>query len=203
MGCLQGCIAISFDAGEEDMNWIGALIAFIYPGVGVVSGFVYHLLFSPIAWRFIYLLSLSLWIGGMAFFSFVAAPSLFNVLPRDEAGKVVADIFPKYYWQGIICGTISLIMSVALGIRTRWSSPLIVRTILLGMMIFGVLYSVLVLQPKIHVVRAQTTSLESLSPTDPLRLEFGRLHRHSFSVNAAVLLLGVVVVFITAFTMKV
>jgi hypothetical protein len=45
--------------------------------------------------------------------------------------------------------------------------------------------------------------LESLAPTDPLRLEFGRLHGRSFSVNAAVLLLGVLVVFITAFTMKV
>ena len=58
--------------------------------------------------RFIYLLSIALWIGGMAFFSFMAAPSIFHVLAREEAGKVVADIFPKYYWQGIICGAIAL-----------------------------------------------------------------------------------------------
>jgi uncharacterized membrane protein len=153
--------------------------------------------------RFIYLLSVALWIGGMAFFSFLAAPSIFKVLPREEAGRVVSDIFPKYYWQGIICGAIALATSVVLGMRERWNILLIVRTIMIGVMVIGVLYSVVVLQPKIQAVKAQITSFESLSPTDPLRLEFGRLHSRSFSVNAAVLLLGVIVVFITAFTMKV
>jgi len=153
--------------------------------------------------RFIYLLSVALWVGGMAFFSFLAAPSIFKVLPRENAGRVVSDIFPKYYWQGIICGAIALATSVALGMRERWNILLIVRTIMIGVMVIGVLYSVVILQPKIQAVKAQITSFESLSPTDPLRLEFGRLHGRSFSVNAAVLLLGVIVVFITAFTMKV
>jgi hypothetical protein len=153
--------------------------------------------------RFIYLLSIALWIGGMAFFSFMAAPSIFHVLAREEAGRVVADIFPKYYWQGIICGVIALLTSVVLGVRERWNMLLIVRTIMIVAMLIGVLYSVAILQPKIQTVKAQVTSFESLAPTDPLRLEFGRLHGRSFSVNAAVLLLGVVVVFITAFTMKV
>jgi uncharacterized membrane protein len=153
--------------------------------------------------RFIFLLSIVLWVGGMAFFSLMAAPSIFNVLPREEAGKVVGSIFPKYYWQGIICGAIALITSVALGMRDRWNVLLIVRTIMIGVMVVGVLYGVIILQPKVQAVKAQITSFESLSPTDPLRLEFGRLHGRSFSVNAAVLLLGVIVVFITAFTMKV
>lgn len=153
--------------------------------------------------RFIYLLSIALWVGGMAFFSFMAAPSIFKVLAREEAGKVVSDIFPKYYWQGIICGVIALVTSVALGMRDRWNMLLIVRTIMIGVMVIGVLYAVVILQPKVQAVKAQITSFESLSPTDPLRLEFGRLHGRSFSVNAAVLLLGVIVVFITAFTMKV
>lgn len=153
--------------------------------------------------RFIYLLSIALWLGGMAFFSFLAAPSIFNILPREEAGKVVSDIFPKYYWQGIICGAIALITSIALGTRDRWNTLLIVRTIIIGVMVLGILYAVVILQPKVQAVKAQITSFESLAPTDPLRLEFGRLHGRSFSVNAAVLLLGVIVVFITAFTMKV
>jgi uncharacterized membrane protein len=153
--------------------------------------------------RFIYLLSIALWIGGMAFFSFMAAPSIFKMLPREEAGKVVSDIFPKYYWQGLICGAIALVASVALGMRERWNILLIVRTIMIGVMVIGILYSVVILQPKIQAVKAQITSFESLAPTDPLRLEFGRLHGRSFSMNAAVLLLGVIVVFITTFTMKV
>ena len=153
--------------------------------------------------RFIYLLAIVLWIGGIAFFSFLAAPSIFKVLPREVAGNVVADIFPKYYWQGIICGVIALGTSVLLGMRDRWNSLLIARTIMIGVMLIGVLYAVVILNPKVQAVKAQITAFESLAPTDPLRLEFGRLHGRSFSVNAAVLLLGVIVVFITAFTMKV
>src|SRR5918996_3280417 len=121
--------------------------------------------------RFIYLLSVALWIGGMAFFSFLAAPSIFKVLPREEAGRMVSDIFPKYYWQGIICGAIALVTSVVLGMRERWNILLIVRTIMIGVMVVGVLYSVVILQPKIHTVRAQITAFEALSPTDPLRIE--------------------------------
>jgi hypothetical protein len=153
--------------------------------------------------RFIYLLSIALWIGGMAFFSFMAAPSIFKVLGREEAGKVVADIFPKYYWQGIICGAIALLTSVVLGMRERWNILLIVRTIMIGVMFIRWWPTFFRNTTGIQTVKAQITSFESLSPTDPLRLEFGRLHGRSFSVNAAVLLLGVVVVFITAFTMKV
>jgi uncharacterized membrane protein len=156
-----------------------------------------------VALRFVYLLSIVLWIGGIAFFSFMAAPSIFKTLPREEAGRVVSDIFPKYHWQGIICAAIALATSVALGMRNRWNILLIVRTITIAVMLIGVLYSMVILQPQIQAVKAQIPSFESLSPTDPLRLEFGRLHGRSFSVNAAVLLLGVIVVFITAFTMKV
>ena len=153
--------------------------------------------------RFIYLLALALWVGSMTFFSFLATPTIFKVLPRDEAGTVVTAMFPKYYWLGIICGVIALATSLMVGALTRWSVLLIVRSILLGLMIVGVSYSFLVLEPKIHAVKAQITSFESLSPLDPLRIQFGRLHGRSFGINAAVLLLGVIVVFITAFTMKV
>jgi putative copper export protein len=153
--------------------------------------------------RFVYTLALALWVGGMAFFTFVAAPSIFRVLQREAAGNVVADIFPKYYWLGIICGLIALGTSLALGMRTTWSRLLVIRILLLGVMLIAVLYSAFVLQPKIQSVKAQVTSFESLAPTDPLRVEFGRLHGRSFAVNGAVLLLGVGVVFLTAFTMKV
>ncbi len=153
--------------------------------------------------RFIYLLALAVWVGSMTFFSFLAAPSIFKALPRDEAGIAVTAMFPKYYWLGVVCGVVTLATSFAVGLRTRWNVLLLLRMILLGLMIAGVLYSVLVLQPKIHAVKVQIPAFERLSPTDPLRMEFGRLHGRSFGINAAVLLLGVVVVFITAFTMKV
>ena len=153
--------------------------------------------------RFVFSFAVALWIGGMAFFTFIAAPSIFTVLPREAAGNVVADIFPKYYWLGMACGVIALIVSLALGVRTNWNRVLIIRTLLVGVMLIATLYAAFILQPKVQAVKAQVSSVESLAPTDPLRLEFGRLHGRSFAVNAAVLLLGVIVVFLMAFTMKV
>jgi uncharacterized membrane protein len=169
----------------------------------IVNRFLFLEGLWPVLLRFLYLLSLSLWIGSMTFFSFMVAPSIFHTLPREEAGKVVAAIFPKYYWQGAICGIVALAVSIVLGTRTRWSNLLLLRVILLSLMLLGVLYSVVILEPRIHAVKAQVSSWESVQPTDPLRIEFGRLHARSFGVNAAVLLLGLIVLFLTAFTMKV
>ena len=45
--------------------------------------------------RYLLLLALVLWIGGIVFFSFIASPSVFKILPREQAGQVVGDIFPK------------------------------------------------------------------------------------------------------------
>lgn len=42
--------------------------------------------------RYIELLSLTLWVGGIAFFSFIASPSIFAVLGTEGGGKVVRDI---------------------------------------------------------------------------------------------------------------
>lgn len=47
--------------------------------------------------------SLGMWLGGMVFFSFVGAPTTFDVL-GDDAGQVVNAIFPKYYEFGSILG---------------------------------------------------------------------------------------------------
>lgn len=47
--------------------------------------------------------TLGVWLGGMVFFSFVGAPTTFDVL-GDGAGQVVTAIFPKYYEFGSILG---------------------------------------------------------------------------------------------------
>ena len=39
--------------------------------------------------RFIHLMSLIVWLGGMVFFSFIVAPSIFQALPTETAGDVV------------------------------------------------------------------------------------------------------------------
>lgn len=42
-------------------------------------------------------LSLGILLGGMAFFSFLVAPKLFQTVPEDHAARFVRAMFPTYY----------------------------------------------------------------------------------------------------------
>src|SRR5216117_3379817 len=62
--------------------------------------------------RFLMLLSLIVWLGGVIFFA-VLAPTLFSVLPtRNLAGSVVAPMLTKLHWMGIVSGITFLISSM-------------------------------------------------------------------------------------------
>jgi hypothetical protein len=43
----------------------------------------------------VYRLALSLWVGGIALFTFVVTPVIFRTQGRDAAGKIVGSIFPS------------------------------------------------------------------------------------------------------------
>jgi len=63
--------------------------------------------------RFLMLLSLVAWIGGLIFFAFVLAPTAFSVLPTTHlAGNVVGRALGKLHWIGIISGIIFLASSM-------------------------------------------------------------------------------------------
>jgi len=64
--------------------------------------------------KFLYSLSLTFWIGSIFFFSMFAAPSIFKILSREQAGNVVSDIFPKYYLVSYACGAVALVSSIIL-----------------------------------------------------------------------------------------
>lgn len=52
--------------------------------------------------------ALGVWLGSIVFFSFVAAPRIFDVLGSDRAGPVVNAIFPTYYLFGLALGLVAL-----------------------------------------------------------------------------------------------
>ena len=63
--------------------------------------------------RFLMLLALIVWIGGIIFFAFVLAPTLFSVLPTTRlAGDVVNATLTKLHWMGLISGVVFLICSL-------------------------------------------------------------------------------------------
>jgi predicted phage tail protein len=52
----------------------------------------------------------SAYLGLGAFFSFYVAPTLFKVLEKTEAGKVVERVFPVYFSLGIVVMLISTLL---------------------------------------------------------------------------------------------
>src|SRR3972149_3851447 len=50
----------------------------------------------------VYRLALSLWVGGIALFTFVVTPVIFRTHGRDAAGRIVGSIFPVYFRYGLV-----------------------------------------------------------------------------------------------------
>jgi uncharacterized membrane protein len=147
--------------------------------------------------RFIHLLSLVIWIGGMTFFSFIAAPSIFKALPRETAGDLVGDIFPKYWLMGYICSITSLATIVILSYMERSYS--LARVGLLVLMMALSFYSGLVVGSKAREVKAQIRMADDASKKETLKSEFNILHKRSTILNVSILILGLAVIFLTAY----
>src|SRR5271155_2821083 len=63
--------------------------------------------------RFLMLLSLVVWIGGLIFFSFVLAPTAFSGLPTTHpARNVVGPALSKLHWIAIFSGIVFLASSL-------------------------------------------------------------------------------------------
>jgi len=150
--------------------------------------------------RFLMLLSLVVWLGGLIFFSFVVAPTLFSVLPtRHLAGSVVNRSLGALHWMGLVSGVVFLISSMTHARLAIGSAhPLAARHILLYIMLALTLISQFGISPKMASLRASMGEIDPVPPTDPARVQFNALHVWSTRLEGGVFLLGLVVVYLTA-----
>ena len=150
--------------------------------------------------RFLMLLSLVVWLGGLIFFSFVVAPTLFSVLPtRHLAGSVVSRSLGALHWIGLVSGVVFLISSMTHARLAIGSAhPLAARHILLYIMLALTLISQVGISPKMASLRASMGEIDSVPPTHPARVQFNALHVWSTRLEGGVFLLGLVVVYLTA-----
>lgn len=150
--------------------------------------------------RFLMLLSLVVWIGGLIFFAFVLAPAAFQVLPNTHlAGNLVGRSLNKLHWIAIVSGVVFLISSLLYSYLTQGTAHLFaMRHILICLMLALTLFSQFWIIPRMDTLRAQVGDFAAVPLTDPARVQFDALHVWSTRVESAVLLLGLVVVFLTA-----
>jgi uncharacterized membrane protein len=150
--------------------------------------------------RFLMLLSLVCWIGGLIFFAFVVAPTAFSVLPTSHlAGNVVGRSLGKLHWIGLISGIVFLVSSLLYSRFTDGTAHVFAaRHVLLCLMLALTLISQFGIIPRMDALRASLGDVRSAPLDNPERVQFDALHIWSTRVEGAVLLLGLVVVYLSA-----
>ncbi|MBI2678942.1 MAG: DUF4149 domain-containing protein [Candidatus Koribacter versatilis] len=149
----------------------------------------------PTFLRFLMLLALVVWLGGIVFFGAVLAPTLFATLPKREmAGMVVTRSLGALHWIGIACGVVFLFASLVYSRLTSGSAaPLAWHHLLMVAMLALTLVSQYGVSPKMQALRRDMVEIDSIPPTDARRAQFNQLHRVSTGLEQVVLLMGLAV----------
>lgn len=151
--------------------------------------------------RFLMLLSLIVWLGGITFLSFVVAPTAFSgILPsRHLAGTVVGTSLTKLHWMGLVSGIVFLVSSLVYSRMTTGSAhPFAARHVLLCLMLLLTLISQFGITPKMTALRTSVGQIDSIPETDPVRVQFNALHAWSERVEVVVFFLALIVTYLTA-----
>jgi hypothetical protein len=152
--------------------------------------------------RFLMLLSLVVWLGGLIFLAFVEAPIVFTpgLLPtRHTAGSIVGRSLDVLNYMAIVSGIVFLITSATYNrITTGSARPLAGRHLVIALMLLLAMISQFAISPKMHAIRKELGVVDNVPLDNPLRAEFDRLHVWSEKFEQGVLLLGLVALYLTA-----
>ncbi|HGY93015.1 MAG TPA: DUF4149 domain-containing protein [Planctomycetes bacterium] len=137
----------------------------------------------------VFLTAMSVWLGGVVFFSFFTAPVIFERLPRNQAADLISVIFPRYYNLGYVCGTLMIIS----GFYPVWLEP----TGKMAWLSWGLAflatalsaYAGKVVMPRVRRHR-QTAASSAGTAEHPRNLSaYNRSHQLSVTLNSTVLIL--------------
>jgi uncharacterized membrane protein len=145
--------------------------------------------------RYLYVVALVLWVGGLITAGVLVAPSVFGVLQawnasegRVLAGAVFGEVLLRLTWLSYVMGGV---MFVALTLhRLLGARPVKygVRVGIMALMLVMMMITGLVLIPEVDAIQAQVAGpVAELPDTDARRVEFNRLHGLSnilFSITA-------------------
>jgi hypothetical protein len=152
--------------------------------------------------RSLYFLSLVFWLGSVFFFSLIAARSAFKILPRELAGDLVADIFPKYYLVAYACGAVALLSTIINWVAGFTTSGIAygLRIAILFVMLGLSVYAGAIVAPDAHELRMEMRTLSKDTPRyNEIQRNFSSLHKRSAMINSVIFLLGVAIVILTAY----
>jgi len=147
--------------------------------------------------RFLMLLSLVVWVGGITFLSFVEAPTAFGVLPsRHLAGTVVGRSLGILHGLGLIAGIVFLACSLLYSrISTGSAHALAARHLVILAMLVLTSVSQFGVSSRMAALRTSFGDIDTVPADNPARLEFDALHVWSVRLEVAVLALGLIAIY--------
>jgi cytochrome bd-type quinol oxidase subunit 2 len=142
-----------------------------------------------IALRFLRLLALIVWLGGLLFFPVVAQVAFSSLSSTHDAGSVVGESLLVLHGIGLVCG-ITLLLTTVILARTRRSATFCgIAAVMLAL----TAYSQYSIMPRMERDRINATSEGSQITQDctsPECEDFNRLHPLSEHIEEAVMLGG-------------
>ena len=145
--------------------------------------------------RYLYVVALVLWVGGLITAGALVAPAVFGVLQawnasqgRVLAGQVFGEVLLRLTWLSYAMGGImfiTLTLHRLLGARPVKYG---IRVGIMGLMLVMMFVTGFILIPRVDVLQAEVQGpMAALPDSDPRRMEFNRLHGISnilFSITA-------------------
>jgi uncharacterized membrane protein len=140
-----------------------------------------------LALRYVYVLALVVWLGGMVLLGAVVAPTTFEVLQasapatgRALAGDVFGAILSRFHYVAYASGGILLVTLAIMAVLGPRPASYAIRSAIIVVMLGVAAYSGFVVLRRVDAIQREVGHLPSqLPPGDARRTEFDALHQLS------------------------
>jgi uncharacterized membrane protein len=140
-----------------------------------------------LALRYVYVLALVVWLGGMVVLGAVVAPATFQVLQAIEptngralAGELFGQTIARFHYVAYGAGAVLLLSLGAMAVLGPRPRQFAVRTAIVASMLGIALYSGVVVLGRIDAIQREVGTLPSRLPAaDQRRIQFDGLHQLS------------------------
>jgi len=146
--------------------------------------------------RYVYVVALVVWVGGLITIGSIVAPSAFAVLGAGSAplaATMVGEVLRRFHLVGYVAAAVllgTLLLMKVVGPRPPGFGC---RLVLVGAMLLTTLVSGFWLDPQVAAVRAGAgVPINTLAANDDRRVRFGWLHGLSTTLMAVTTLGGLV-----------
>lgn len=140
-----------------------------------------------LALRYVYVLALVVWLGGMLVLGAIVAPAAFGVLQaadpvagRALAGEAFGVMIARFHYVAYGAGLLLLVTLVAMAVLGPRPPAFAVRSTLIAVMLGVALYSGFIVLGNIDTIQREAGTLPSRLPaSDSRRIRFDQLHQLS------------------------